>query len=142
MKTTAILATVLAAAPAVLAGDLCLSAACTLAPPDQGAACGWYQMWSPGVDVCGPGTAEIRTGTYDTLEELLTATGPRILNDICGHMVALSWSDGAPVLDYVDVEGGSSWYQAAQNIAASGTGLICLFARCGINQDKGSSVRA
>ncbi|CEN61714.1 hypothetical protein ASPCAL08364 [Aspergillus calidoustus] len=123
MKTTAtFLATALlgSAVPA-LAGDLCLSSACTLAVPDQGPACGWYQMWSPGVEVCGPGTQAIRTSEHDDLEDYLTAVGPRILNDICGHTVALSWGDGAPVLDYVDVEGGTSWYQAAQNIEGETT---------------------
>lgn len=62
MKSTTFLATgtLLVTAPFALAGDLCLSAACTLAPPDQGPACGWWQMWSPGVDVCGPGTKELQ----------------------------------------------------------------------------------
>ncbi|KAL4878057.1 hypothetical protein BJY04DRAFT_221414 [Aspergillus karnatakaensis] len=122
---TTILGALLATVPLALAGDLCLSEACTLAPPDQGASCGWYQMWSPGVDVCGPGTAEIRTGTYTDLEDLLTNTGPRILNDICGHTVALSWGDGVPHLDYVDVEGGSSWNQAAEDIGGSST--VCHY---------------
>jgi hypothetical protein len=62
-----------------------------------------------------------RTGEHDDLEDYLTAVGPRILNDICGHTVALSWGDGVPVLDYVDVEGGTSWYQAAQNIEGETT---------------------
>ncbi|KAL4915014.1 hypothetical protein BDW62DRAFT_204103 [Aspergillus aurantiobrunneus] len=68
---------------------------------------------------CGP--QALITGEYADLEEYLTAVGVQNLPDICGHQVALSWSDGAPVLDYVDVEGGTSWYQAAQNIKSETT---------------------
>ncbi|KAL4947551.1 hypothetical protein BDW69DRAFT_204276 [Aspergillus filifer] len=99
---------VLALAPLALAGDLCLSAACTLAPPDQGPACGWCL----GTD----------------LEDYLVNNGPINLDDICGEMVLLTWTDGAPELYMIDVEAGLSWNIKAENIQGStaGTGLIFL----------------
>ncbi|KAL4951090.1 hypothetical protein BDW69DRAFT_186711 [Aspergillus filifer] len=111
MKTSTLLTTgtLLASAPLALAGDLCLSSACTLAVPDQGPACGWYQMWSPGVDVCGAGTHEIRTGEAADLEEWLTNNGGVVLPDICGSQVGLSWIDGRPEISIIDVEGGMTW---------------------------------
>ncbi|KAL4886564.1 hypothetical protein BJY04DRAFT_213325 [Aspergillus karnatakaensis] len=122
MTSTAILAA-LATAPFALAGDLCLSAACTLAPPDQGPACGWWQMWSPGVDVCGPGTQELNLGS--DLEDYLVNNGPINLDDICGEQVLLTWTDGAPELYMIDVEAGMSWNIKADNIQGSST--VCHY---------------
>ncbi|KAL4884388.1 hypothetical protein BJY04DRAFT_215358 [Aspergillus karnatakaensis] len=129
MKATILSAigTLLVSAPLALAGDLCLSSACTLAPPGQGGSCGWYQMWSPGVNVCGPGTQEIRTGAADSLEQYLTEQGGVILDDICGHMVGLSWVDGRPELYVIDVGGGMSWNIGAENVANTDRATDCNY---------------
>ncbi|RDW86045.1 uncharacterized protein DSM5745_02687 [Aspergillus mulundensis] len=122
MKTTTLTSTFLALTSNTLAGHLCLSSACTLAPPDQGPACGWWQMWAPGNEVCGSGSKEMNPPNPLSLEEWLTET-PQILDDICGEMVGLSWGDGAPVLDIVDVEGGMSWSIAAEDIEDQDTAV-------------------
>ncbi|KAL4880308.1 hypothetical protein BJY04DRAFT_191608 [Aspergillus karnatakaensis] len=128
MKATTIFAAgILMSGPLALAGDLCLSSACTLAPPGQGAACGWYQMWSPGVDVCGPGTQEISTGEAEDLEEYLTNTGGVILDDICGESVILQWNDGRPELYILDVEGGMSWTIGADNVQDTDQATDCNY---------------
>lgn len=48
-----------------------------------------------------------------------------ILDDICGVTVGLSWGDGAPVLDYVNVEENYSWDFPADNIQGEST--VCHY---------------